>query len=161
LYNLIKVKDNICSSLFYRFLIDCEGNGKIDAKCLPPCLDSLLTHHIHRSNYQTAVWRCCDENDPETPSPVRLGWERSENRDLVIRWVLLRPAPEEILELFSCYCSRSCKQGNCPCLTNQLKCTAACHWFVCENRIVLDYSFEETYSDDDDDDDYDEYSYFH
>ena len=70
----------------------CEGNGMIDAECLPPCLDS-LTLHIHRSNYKAAVWRRRDENDPETPSPVGMAWERSKNGDLVIRWVSLRAAP--------------------------------------------------------------------
>ena len=115
----------------------CKGNGKVDAKCLPPCLDS-LTHHIHRANYQAAIWRRCMINDPETPSPVGNGWQRDKNGDLTINWVSVKPAPDEILELLSCHCQRKCKQDSCPCWLNRLKCTDACHKYACENETVID-----------------------
>lgn len=121
----------------FRFQMYREGNGKIDAKSLPPCLDS-LTHHLHRANFQAAIWRRCMMNDPETPSPIGYGWQRGENGELEIKWVSLKPAPDEILGLISCHCQRKCKQETCPCWINKLKCSEACHKFECENELVLD-----------------------
>ena len=114
----------------------CRADGKIDAKCLPPCHNSLF-HHTQRANYQAAIWRKCLINDPETPSPIDHGWSRDENGNLTIKWTSLKPAPEEILELLSCHCKRKFHQETCPCWINGLKCTDACHTFECDNERVI------------------------
>ena len=90
----------------------CDNEGKVDAKCLSPCQDSLK--HAERSNYQAAVWRRALQQNPETPSPVGLGWKRTDNGKIQIKWNSVRPTPEEILGFLSCNCSRDCKATMCP-----------------------------------------------
>ena len=46
------------------------------------------------------------------------------------------PAPEAVLELLRCTCSRSCKLPTCTCLANNLKCTPARKLENCENAHI-------------------------
>ena len=50
------------------------------------------------------------------PSPVGYGWKRCENNEMEINWGSQPPAPEDVLELFACCCSRACRQSQCNCL---------------------------------------------
>ena len=62
-----------------------------------------------------------------------------------------RPAPEAILTLLACKCSRTCTLPNCICLAYELKCTDMCKLSDCENRSSDDV---ESTDEDDDVDDY-------
>lgn len=106
----------------------------MDAKCLPPCRNS-LRYHTNRANYQAAIWRRTMEPNPETPSPNGFGWIQLENGSLDVQWTTIRPAPEHVLELLACSCKKHCKEGICPCMLNKLNCTDACHSFECSNQI--------------------------
>ena len=106
--------------------------GRLEAKCLPPCSDSLRLH-ANRACYQAYIWRKCLESSPDIPSPIGLGWEENDDGDLVIKWNTILPAPEEILQLMYCSCSKKCVPGSCPCVDNSLACTDACANQNCEN----------------------------
>ena len=69
---------------------------------------------------------------------------------LVVDWMDGRPAPEAILALLACKCSRMCTLPKCVCLANGLKCTDMCKLSECENRSSDD---EDTTDEDDDVDD--------
>ena len=84
-----------------------------------------------------------------TPNPVGVGWERGTDDKLLIKWTLLLPTPEDILDLLSCDCQRECKIETCICLTNNLNCTDACHSFICNNSHN---SEDDYYSNDQDED---------
>ena len=82
--------------------------------------------------------------------------EANHGEELQFDWMEGRPAPEAVLDLLACRCTRSCKLPNCVCLVNGLKCTDMCTLKDCNNESVeevevniADYSDEE-----DDDDDY-------
>ena len=117
-----------------RYKMYCANQGKIDAKNLPPCFDS-LKHHSMRANYQVAVWRRCLDAIPDIPSPDGNGWSTNEDNVISIFWNELKPAPEEVLQLLSCECSRKCLSKSCVCLDNGFNCTNACRLKSCSNMI--------------------------
>ncbi len=101
--------------------------GDVESGQLPPCEDT-LKQHTRRANYQTAIWRKSLENSPDIPDPTAgHGWIKDENGSLVIEWMTSTPAPEAVIGLLSCKCSRTCK-ADCTCIMNGLRCTAACNW---------------------------------
>ena len=44
------------------------------------------------------------------------------------------PAPQAVLELLSCQCSRACELPRCTCLSNGLRCTPLCKLVNCSNQ---------------------------
>lgn len=88
------------------------------------------------------------ESCPELPSPDNNhGWcfmEPEEN--LEIKWMTVKPAPEEVLALIVCHCKRKCEATKCCCIDNGLRCTDMCS-IECTNMDVDDrdnVSVEET-----------------
>ena len=51
---------------------------------------------------------------------------------LEICWFTGAPAPEDVLEIMSCKCSRYCEE-DCPCVMNILCCIPACKLQGCTN----------------------------
>ena len=141
-----------------RYNLFCSKNGELESHQLPPCQDCLRKHTL-RANYQAGIWSRSLESNPAVPSPVGMGWKMEEanhGEELQFDWMEGRPAPEAVLDLLACRCTRSCKLLNCICLLNGLKCTDMCTLKDCNNESVeevevniADYSDEE-----DDDDDY-------
>ena len=87
---------------------------EIESHQLPPCKDC-LTKHAQRANYQAAIWRRCLEQDPQVPSPIGRGWkmEREEESDqLVVHWMEGQPAPDAVLDLLACNCTKKCHSQN-------------------------------------------------
>lgn len=115
-----------------RYRLFCLKRGDVDSNQLPPCNDTLHKHSL-RANYQAAVWRRSLQRCPAIPSPVGFGW-CSEDDKLVVDWMGGQPAPQAVLELLSCQCSRSCKLPSCSCIVNGLKCTDMCRLQDCTNR---------------------------
>ena len=73
-----------------------------------------------------------------------------------IKWMTCRPAPDEVLDLFSCECKRGYQLEKCSCLVNLLKCTDLCGCEDCENMAIdiydkNDRSDEESDGDEDED----------
>ena len=93
-----------------RYKLYSSRQGKLEAHSIPPCLDSF---HLHsrRAACQTFVWRNCLIAKPDIPSPIGNGWELGENESISIKWNTLNPAPDKVLELMFCTCSRNCVQG--------------------------------------------------
>ena len=119
-----------------RYNLFCSKKGETESHQLPPCQDCLQKHCL-RANYQAAIWRSL-QNNPGTPTPVGHGWRMEKEDDqpmLVIDWMDRVPAPEAVLDLLSCLCSRSCKLPSCVCLTNGLKCTDMCRLRNCTNQV--------------------------
>ena len=132
-------------------------HGHLDPKSIPPCADSLRQHSL-RACYQVYIWRQSLESHPVVPSPIGFGWDQNVEGDFIISWNNVNPAPDEVLEMMFCTCTRKCVRGSCPCVDNSLKCTDACSKQNCDNFqsneefIQLDddkYEYE-------DDDGYDE-----
>lgn len=71
---------------------------------------------------------------------------------LGIDWMSGQPAPEAVLKLLSCPCTRSCRLPNCSCLVNGLKCTDMCRLPECDNRREEEAVTVEVDADDDDSD---------
>ena len=71
------------------------------------------------------------------------------------------PAPQAVLNLLSCKCSRACKLPSCTCMVNQLKCTEVCKLRTCDNQVGPDDGDDDSISDFDlsSDDETDEYEY--
>ena len=62
----------------------------------------------------------------EIPSPIGNGYELGEKESISIKWNIVNPAADEVLELMLCTCSRNCVQGKFPCVDNGILCTEAC-----------------------------------
>ena len=123
-----------------RYKMYATKHGHLDPKSIPPCADSLRQHSL-RASYQVHIWRKLLDSHPIISSPIGFGW--------VVSWNNVNPAPDEVLEMMFCTCSRKCVRGSCPCVDNSLKCTDACTNHSCDNF----QSNEEINQDDDDDDD--------
>ena len=62
------------------------------------------------------------------------------------------PAPNIVLSLTHCRCTRSCKPSDCTCFLNGLRCTAACKLQSCSNMgQECDDNYQQLLYDDSDD----------
>jgi hypothetical protein len=125
-----------CQSVdLLRYEMHCAKGGKVDPQALPPCLSSLRLH-VTRANFQAAIWRRATIPCPEIPSPQGHGWEvDNESNEVKFVWLGSKPAPEEVLELLSCTCKRTCTLRDCCCLKAGLKCTDLCST-QCDNMVT-------------------------
>jgi len=139
-----KVRINQINDMHYHMF--CTKKGDIESHQLPPCLDC-LKKHIDRASFQAAIWRRALIQHPATPSPVGHGWEIETTDDghdqLAIDWMSGSPAPNAVLEMLSCSCSKTCKAPDCPCVSNMLKCSDMCKLRGCENEPVDNDSDDE------------------
>jgi len=112
--------------------------GEIDSAQLPPCENTLL-QHTRRANYQAAIWRRSLDNSPAIPDPTEgHGWAKCQDGSLMINWMTTSPAPEMVIDLISCRCTRACRPSECTCMLNGIKCTAACKLMECANMVDED-----------------------
>ena len=118
-----------------RYRLFCLKRGNVESNQLPPC-NNMLREHSLRANYQAAVWRRSLERCPDIPSPVGSGWCALTMGD--------QPAPQAVLEVLSCQCSRSCKLPSCSCIVNGLKCTDMCRLQDCTNKPEDDNDAEDS-----------------
>ena len=61
-----------------------------------------------------------------------------ENESISIKWKIVNPAPDEVLELMFYTCSRNFVKGKCPCVDNGFMCTDACAKQECENFMCFE-----------------------
>ena len=76
--------------------------------------------------------------------------------NLAIDWMSGSPAPQAVLDLLSCKCTRTCRQPTCECVINGLKCTDMCRLSDCENQPSTEDAEDSEYDDEDNDDDDDD-----
>ena len=105
---------------------------------LPPTKDA-LEHHLKRANFQTYIWRNAFQTNILHQNPDRQGWKVVEDQ-LEIVWTNLPPAPQAIMELVSCSCSKTCETRRCSCVRSALPCTDACKCNNCVNCPTDDFS---------------------
>ncbi|KAG0722326.1 hypothetical protein GWK47_044675 [Chionoecetes opilio] len=117
-----------------RYQLICVKRREAESSQLPPCRDC-LSLHAQRANFQAAIWRRCLEPKANMPSPSEHGWTEEDGK-LNILWMRSAPAPEVVLELLACKCSRVCKLPDCACLVNGLTCTDMCKLQTCTNQAV-------------------------
>ena len=143
-----KTSSNQVNNLRYHLF--CVKKGESESHQLPPCKDCLQLH-AQRANYQAGIWRRCLESNPQVPSPIGKGWkiETEDNSEhLVIHWMDGQPAPEAILDLLACNCTRKCELPRCTCMANGLKCTDMCRLQDCENQALVNQEDEDAQGED-------------
>ena len=88
----------------------CSKQANIEGHELLLCADCLFKHS-QRACYQTAVWKRALDAKPEIPNPIAKGWiqDKGDSTALAIDWMEGLPAPDTVLELMSCSCTRVCK----------------------------------------------------
>ncbi|KAL7387197.1 hypothetical protein ABVT39_019818 [Epinephelus coioides] len=111
----------------------CAWHGELESSQLPPCEDCLFMHAM-RANFQTDIWRGSLQQQLQVPSTVEHGWARSDDGQFTLEWIRGSPAPEAVLQLLSCNCSRRYKLPECQCMSNGLKCTNQCKLQTCDNQ---------------------------
>ena len=74
------------------------------------------------------------ECNPIISEPVEYGCSEVED-GINIVWNECWPAPNNVLYLFSCDCSRKCEVGTSSCLDSSLQCADGCHTPECENML--------------------------
>ena len=99
---------------------------------LPPTRNALVLH-VHRANYQAAVWRRALSNTIQPPSPHGHGWIVKKTK-VKVEWMTQPAAPAALLELHKCGCSTGCASRRCSCRASLLQCTDACQCKDCSNR---------------------------
>lgn len=82
------------------------------------------------------------------PSPVKNGWTKDDEHNLIPLWMNQEPAPQSIIELVACHCKKGCKT-RCGCRVANLTCTEACgcHFDECTN---VSHNEEDDSEDEDD-----------
>ncbi|KAG0724746.1 hypothetical protein GWK47_039977 [Chionoecetes opilio] len=144
-----------------RYCLFASKKGHIEPHQLPPCSKH---KHILRANHQTAIWRRSLEGNPDVPPPRGHGWklkvigdqEELRSRKSQIDWMDLATAPETIMELLACNCSKTCRLPKCTCVINGLKCSELCKLSPCENQPDDEEEETPTVDEDDiDDEDFD------
>jgi len=91
---------------------------------LPPTRGAFLPA-LRRVNFQAMVWAMDNQSRPKIPSPVSHGWI-IEDGLLIPVMCDLPCAPESILILVKCSCSKSRCTASCKCRVNGLPCTEMC-----------------------------------
>ena len=82
-----------------------------------------------------------------------MGWKLQqveEREELQCHWMDGKPAPDAVLELLACRCTRSCKLPSCVCLANGLKCRDICNCTLkeCQSQFEDDEEIDLYNSDD-------------
>ena len=91
---------------------------------LPPTRATLLPA-LKRANYQAMIWFNDIQARPVLPSPVGHGWIMQDNR-LVPVMCDLPCAPDFIIQLVRCSCTKNRCVPPCKCASVQLVCTEMC-----------------------------------
>ena len=122
-YKLYAVKTkNVSEGLYIKFY----GKKKTpEPQQLPSTVDALLCPCI-RVSYAMAIIKQSLVSNPVIPSLGKeFGWS-IESGSLEIQWMLLPPAPDNVLNLINCSCKKRCKMNACTCKLNGLQCTELC-----------------------------------
>ena len=61
------------------------------------------------------------------------GWDVDENGQVCIKWMNLRLAPDALLELANCKCTKRYENNRCSFRKSGLRCTDVCKCSECKN----------------------------
>jgi hypothetical protein len=123
--------------------------GKYEEEMLPPNEDSLLLH-IYRAVYQCYIWRNATQPILNLPNFTEHGWSIDESGMVCVKWMSLPPAPDSVLVLVNCKCTKGCENNRCSCKKSGLQCTDVCKCCDCKNGKA-----DSDYPDDSDNDVFD------
>ena len=118
-----------------------------EAEKLPPTLES-LRQTILRAHYQALIWQNDLVPNPIVPPPEKYGWKKDGGTHVPISSEL-PAAPDAVVQLVRCSCSKSKCSSSCSCRRNNMNCTEMCECEgdldVCRNVFNLntDFVFEE------------------
>ena len=91
---LYAARTSACKVNQLRYHMFSTKKGRDEPQQLRPCADA-LNKHMHRANYQTAVWRRSLQANPDVPSPKDHGWKVEkllDKEELSIDWMDGAPA---------------------------------------------------------------------
>ena len=99
----------------------------LEPEKLPPTLGSLKPH-IQRANLISLIYRGYKCPLPNMPPLTDNGWEKLSDGTISPKKCLELPAPEAVVELVKCGCSRGecASDSNCSCQRNNLPCMSLC-----------------------------------
>ncbi|MEW8548339.1 MAG: hypothetical protein AB2693_32955 [Candidatus Thiodiazotropha sp.] len=118
-----------------------------EAEKLPPTLES-LRQAILRAHYQSLIWQNDLEPNPIIPPPENYGWRKDSGTYVPVSSEL-PAAPDAVVQLVRCSCSKTKCSSSCSCRKNNMNCTEMCECEgdldVCRNVYILntDLVFEE------------------
>ena len=103
-----------------------SSKKQISLERLPPTEDAAKLHS-ERAYLQVQEWL------GNRLDPTSFGWVL---RDGILDPIpmLLKPAPESLMEIKKCGCSTGCRGGRCGCYNGSLWCTDRCSCTNCENQ---------------------------
>lgn len=104
----------------YKSFVKAAANMKPDLSTLPPT-EGAVKQHAFRTYHQVHLWL---GEEPNGGAP-NWGWER-RNDQLVPKLSELDAAPDEILKMIFCRCTKGCDSGRCGCRKASLNCSVAC-----------------------------------
>ena len=116
-----------------------------ESQKLPPSRAAFL-EGIKRAQYQCIIWKSAPDPNPDKPMPDNYGWRRDCDKYIPIM-TTLSPAPETLLQLIKCSCSKSvCETSRCKCKANNLYCTDLCCCGAeddsCKNIVCDQYAYD-------------------
>lgn len=137
LYGAPKDATSINNHRYLLYLRSLQKNKVSNLAKLPPTA-AAAREHSFRVYQQVQEWR-----GNEMPAEG-LGWKLDNGRLVPIR-TSLPPAPDSVLKMISCNCTKGCGPA-CGCRKSGLRCTMICgncHGQSCFNAIPVDEEIEE------------------
>ena len=109
----VKNSSDINDARYEKF---CTKGAMPESHQLPPTQDA-FHWPLQRAHYKALTWKSALQCDSIIPSPEGYGWTVSAQNHLQIYWTSLPPAPDAVLNMISCACTKSkCAAGGCSCL---------------------------------------------
>ena len=113
---------------------------------LPPTKE-VLRQAIIRANFQALVWPL--DIEQQLPSPETFGWKLDGDK-WVPMMTKLPPAPDAVVELVRCECTKSkCSSNTCSCRNANLNCMDLSRYSDVDDDDSEDLSYESDDSDSD------------
>jgi hypothetical protein len=113
----------------------CKNQASDICTKLPPTSSS-FNQHCQRAWRQVFIWKnALDQYDTISYYPIEdYGYQQSNNGELILRWMTIPEAPNDISLSRCIKCTNGCQR--CKCSTNNLTCTPFCGCSIdqCTNR---------------------------
>lgn len=137
--------DTSLSKCRYTAFVKQSKNTRFQLSLLPPTAETAKLHGM-RVYLQMQQWHGINLN------PLQCGWISTKNGLMPIR-TARTPAPDNLLQLVSCKCTKNC-QINCGCKKLGIECSVfckECQGINCDNRHVFEICEDSVMQEVDDD----------
>ena len=119
----------ISQQLKLQLPMNCDGGCSTEKNCqaekLPPTKGALVPA-VKRAQHQVQIWANAIISNPEASNQESYGWQRIDGLFVSVM-TTLPPAPDAIVELVKCGCSKTkCGSARCKCVANKLVCFELC-----------------------------------